>query len=126
MSKLESFKVQIPLTESQAVPVSLWLERFHAKAVHTWSTPELNCHFFTIHPADFPNLLLQAQPQDCTELEFYRIRKQGALAISQALKNKKSKLSSELHAMVTDSLSGLRPTEFTEDTSLEIRLPDNI
>jgi hypothetical protein len=79
----------------------------------------MNGELLSIHPADLPNLLLQSRPQDCTELEFYRIRKMAALAISKLLQNKKSKLSYELQVMVEDSLSGLKP-------NILIESPDSI
>lgn len=126
MTRTDQFRVTIQFDDKQTSLVALWLYRFNQNVTYMWSAPKIIGGTLSIHPADFPNLLLQAQPQDCTELEFYRIRKHGALAISETLKNQKSKLSCELNNMVTGSIAGLRPTEFAEETSLEIRLPDNI
>ncbi len=121
--KLDKFRINIQFDDNQTVLVTLWLNRFNQNTIHMWSTPKITGSTLSIHPADFPNLLLQAQPQDCTELEFYRIRKQGALAISQTLKTRKSKISSELYSMVTDSIAGLRPAIFSENlTSSEVGL----
>jgi hypothetical protein len=106
MSNFNKYRVQIPLSDNQTVLVKRWIRKYEKIAVHIWSQSSINDNTLSIHPADFPNLLAHAIQGDCTELEFYRIRKQGALAISQALQDKKSKLSSELHAMVENSLSG--------------------
>lgn len=124
--RLDSFKIQIPLTESQKAVVSLWLERFREAAVHTWSTPELQGQILTIHPADFTNLLSFAEPDDCSELEFYRLRKLGANVIESTLSSEKSKASQELRSMTLAALEGLVPESRIGVPFQELRLPDTI
>lgn len=95
--KLDAFKIRIPLTEPQNGLVSQWISRFLANSVHNWSPPDLLGQILTIHPADFTNLLSFAEPADCSELEFYRLRKLGANAIESTLASE-SKTSLELRA----------------------------
>lgn len=124
--RLDSFKIQIPLTESQKAVVSLWLERFREATVHIWSTPELLGPILTIHPADFTNLLSLANPADCSELEFYRLRKLGANAIESALAADQSKASQELRTMTLLALDGLIPESRVSVPFQELSLPDTI
>lgn len=119
MPKLDSFEIQIQLTETQAALVSLWLERFHARSIHAWSIPVLKGQALIIHPADFTNLISFAKPGDCSELEFYRLRKLGASIIEATLTEQKSELSQELKDMTLNTLRGLAPQEQMHD-SVEI------
>ena len=124
--RLDSFKIQIPLTESQKAVVSLWLERFLANSVHIWSTPELQGQILIVHPADFTNLLSFAEPGDCSELEFYCLRKLGANAIESSLAPDESKTSQELRAMTLSALEGLVPDARVSVPFQELSLPDTI
>lgn len=126
MEKLEAFKIQIALTETQKSLVSLWLNRFHARSVHIWSTPELKGQILTIHPADFTNLISFAEPGDCSELEFYRLRKLAADTIESTLSEQNSQLSQELKDMTLDALHGLVPQDYTLEPFQELGLPDTI
>lgn len=122
MTKLDAFKIRIPLSETQTALVSLWLERFHAHSVHIWSTPELEGQILTIHPADFTNLISFAESGDCSELEFYRLRKLGADVIESTLAEQKSQLSQELKDMTLHALRGLVPQDFVSHSGLEIEI----
>lgn len=116
MKKLDSFKIHLTLTELQRTLTSLWLQRFHSQSVHVWSTPILDGQILTIHPADFTNLISFAKPGDCSELEFYRLRKLGADAIEATLAKQRSKLSQELRDMTLDALRGLAPVESAQES----------
>ncbi len=126
MTKLDAFKIQITLTESQNIFVPLWLERFNARTTHIWFTPELSNQTLTIHPADFTNLISFAEPGDCSELEFYRLRKLGATAIESILSKQKSPLSQELKDMALDALRGFTPQEYVTEPFQELSLPESI
>src|SRR5690606_37911370 len=91
-----------------------------------WGAADIAGGMLWIHPADFPNLLEQANSADCTELEFYRIRKLGAKAVSRSLGNRRSRISIRLHEMVSASLAGLTPTRNDDNVSIGIHLPDNM
>lgn len=126
MLKLDDFKIRIPLSDAQNALVSLWLSRFLAHSVHIWFTPELQGQILTIHPADFTNLLSFAEPADCSELEFYRLRKLGANAIESALATDQSKTSQELRTMTLSALEGLVPEARVSVPFQELSLPDTI
>ena len=120
--KLDNYRILVPLTEDQTMIVSLWLERFQSRAIHIWSTPELQSQILTIHPADFTNLIAFVEPGDCSELEFYRIRKLGADVIESTLTAQKSQLSQELKDMTLDALRGLVPKKYSMKSEVEIEL----
>ena len=126
MAKLNAFEIQIPLTEMQKVLVSMWLERFHAHSVHIWSTPELKDQILTIHPADFTNLISFAEPGDCTELEFYRLRKLGSDIIESTLTNRRTPLAHDLKEMTLDALCRLTPQKIITEKTQELELPEII
>lgn len=125
MKKLDIFKLQIALNESQNALVSLWISRFLANSVHIWSTPELQGQILTIHPADFTQLLSFAEPGDCSELEFYRLRKLGVKAIESTLESE-SKTTQELRAMTLSALEGLAPESWVAVPFHELSLPDTM
>jgi len=126
MMKLDKFKIRISLSDTQNALISLWIERFLANSVHIWSTPELQGHILTIHPADFTNLLSFADPGDCSELEFYRLRKLGASAIESTLFSANSKAAQELRSMTLAALEGLVPEARFSVPFQEMSLPDTI
>lgn len=126
MMKLNDFKIRIPVSNAQNALISLWIERFLANSVHIWSTPELQGHVLIIHPADLTNLLSFAEPSDCSELEFYRLRKLCASAIESTLSSEKSKASEELRSMTLAALEGLVPESRVSVPFQELSLPDTI
>lgn len=126
MMKLDDFKIRISLSDTQNALISLWIERFHARSVHIWSTPELQNHLLTIHPADFTNLLSFAEPGDCSELEFYRLRKLGANVIESTLSSEKSKASQELRSMTLAALERLVPEPQVKEDFQGLILPETI
>jgi hypothetical protein len=126
MRKLDSFKIRILLSGDQKTLVSLLLERFHVRSFHIWSTPELDSQILTIHPADFINLISFVEPGDCTELEFYRLRKLGWMAIESTLDKIKSPTSKELQDMTLYSLNQLVPQEYIAEPFQELEIPDTI
>lgn len=109
MSRQQKFRLAIPFDENQRALLNIWLERFLQSAVHLWSTPSIDDRHLFIHPADFPNLLSCAQVEDCTELEFYRIRRIGANVIAKSL-GKRARFHSLLKEMVVNWLDGLSPS----------------
>jgi len=124
--RTDQFLVSIPLSASETTVVGQWLDRFRRLAVHAWSDPSIADGTLTIHPADFPNLLTYAHPTDCTEFEFYRIRKFGASAITAALSQKHDRVSTELRSMTLSALEGLRASSPDSGALPEFIDPDII
>lgn len=103
---LDKFQVTIPITDRQKELVDLWLTRFHDGAIHVWSDIKHTPAGLVVHPADFPNVLSFAKIVDCSEFEFYQIKRAGAQSIADGL-NSKNRLSTELLEMVTSALKGI-------------------
>lgn len=122
MSRLNAYQVKIPITDAQKPFILLLLYRFNTQSIHVWSIPKLEGNFLAIHPADFTNLISFAEHGDCSELEFYRLRKLGASAIESALAERKSALSRELKNMTLDALRGLAPRKEHSDESESLSL----
>lgn len=108
--KYDEFLLAIPLTTDQITLVSTWLERYLGRAKVRWGDAEIAGGMLWAHPAEFPNIIAEACPEDCTELEFYRIRKLGSNAIARSLGPRRSRISVGLREMVDHSLAGLKPT----------------
>jgi len=124
--RLDQYLIAIPLSCEQKTIVKVWLERFLMNVTFRWGDANIAGGMLWIHPADFPNLLSQAHSSDCTELEFYRIRKLGSKAVTISLGRRRAKVAANLFNMVTDALIGLNPEECQNDSFLEIHLPDTI
>lgn len=120
----EDFLITIPLQPCQLLLVKIWLKRYLDKAKIRWGSAEIAGGMLWVHPAEFPNIMAEARPGECTELEFYRIRKLGTKAVFRSLGKRRSKISIGLLDMVNNSLAGLTPIRNQVGESGNY-LPDN-
>ncbi len=103
MAKLDRYRIQIPLNEKQNRVVSTWKARMIQEASFIWADPEITQDSLRIHPADFVSLCSYADSSDCSQFEYYLLRKLGEKALKQI--QSKGKTERELVDMVEAALS---------------------
>ena len=126
MRKTDDISISISLDHVQAILIRRWLDRFNERTRLAYGVPVIKGSTLSIHPADFPNVLSFAEPEDCTELEFYRIRRLGSVAIAAALASKRDTISIQLRTMTLSALEGLQATPRSFDGLPEFIDPDMI
>lgn len=108
MARLDRYRIQIPLNEKQNRVVSNWKARMTQQSNFIWAEPEITQDSLVIHPADFANLCSFADAGDCSQFEYYFLRKLGEKALKQI--QPKRKTEQELVDMVEAALSLPYPT----------------